>query len=160
MLKNDIIDKLSIRVDGIGDILYSNLNKNERKNIEESIKNHKTHGIFRVLSNRTSDKIYLRWSINEYSNNDMANEFINLLFKMLPTQPRSFDTSDDPGFWTNGSEILCPTEMECEILADFLEDVFREISTITVKTGYYDPFEDIRNNECDDNTGFYYIDFE
>lgn len=93
-------------------------------------------------------------------NSDMMNKFINLLFKMLPTQPRSFDTSDDPGFWTNGSEILCPTEMECEILADFLEDVFREISTITVKTGYYDPVEDVRSDECDDNTGFYYIDFE
>lgn len=86
--------------------------------------------------------------------------FIKLLMELLPNQPRSFDTADDPGFWTNGNEILCPTELECEILADFLEDVLREVSITTVKTGYYDPYEDARNGEQDDNTGFYYIDFE
>lgn len=85
---------------------------------------------------------------------------IKLLMELLPEQPRSFDTADDPGFWTNGNEILCPSEMECEILADFLEDVLREVSPMVVKTGYYDPYEDVRNGECDDNTGFYYIDFE
>ena len=42
-----------------------------------------------------------------------ANMFIKLLMELLPNQPRSFDTADDPGFWTNGNEILCPTEMEC-----------------------------------------------
>ena len=85
---------------------------------------------------------------------------IKLLMELLPNQPRSFDTADDPGFWTNGNEILCPTELECEILADFLEDVLREVSITTVKTGCYDPYEDARNGEQDDNTGFYYIDFE
>lgn len=91
---------------------------------------------------------------------DRGKELIDLLLKMLPRQPRSFDTSDDPGFWTNGDEILCPTETECEILADFLEDVLQEISTVTVKTGYYDPYEDARSGEQDDDTGFYYIDFD
>lgn len=68
-----------------------------------------------------------------------ANMFIKLLMELLPNQPRSFDTADDPGFWTNGNEILCPTEMECEILAEFFK---------------------AENGEQDDNTGFYYIDFE
>ena len=80
------------------------------------------------------------------------------ILEMLPSQPRSFDISDNPGFWTNGDEILCPTEMECEIVADFLEDVFSEWDGYKMKTGYYDPFEDARNGEIDDNTGFYYID--
>ena len=89
-----------------------------------------------------------------------ANMFIKLLMELLPNQPRSFDTADDPGFWTNGNEILSPTEMECEILAEFFKDVLKEVSTLTVKTGYYDPFKDAENGEQDDNTGFYYIDFE
>lgn len=50
--------------------------------------------------------------------------------------------------------------MECEILAEFFKDVLKEVSTLTVKTGYYDPFKDAENGEQDDNTGFYYIDFE
>ena len=92
--------------------------------------------------------------------NEKTNVLIKNLMELLPSQPRSFDTADNPGFWTNGNEILCPTEMECEILAEFLQDVLKEVSTLTVKTGYYDPFEDVENGKQDDNTGFYYIDFE
>lgn len=84
---------------------------------------------------------------------------LNLLMELLPKQPRSFDTTDNPGFWTNGSEILCATSIDCDIVADFLKDVLKEES-VTVKTGYYDPFEDVENGETDDNTAFYYIDFE
>lgn len=87
-----------------------------------------------------------------------AVELFRLIIEMLPEQPRSFDTSDDPGFWTNGSEILCPSETGCNIVASFLEDIIGSDTTITVHTGYYDPDEDRRNNECDDNTGFYRID--
>lgn len=82
------------------------------------------------------------------------------ILSMLPDQPRSFDTSDDPGYWTNGAEILCPTETECEIVADFLEDLFKGYGEIKIHTGYYDPDEDRRSGEMDDNTGFYYIDFD
>ncbi len=82
------------------------------------------------------------------------------ILSMLPDQPRSFDTSDDPGYWTNGAEILCPTETECEIVADFLEDMFKGYGEIKMHTGYYDPDEDRRSGEMDDNTGFYYIDFD
>jgi len=85
---------------------------------------------------------------------------LNTIFEMLPSQPKSFDTADDPGFWTNGNEILCPSETDCEIIAEFLRDLFREYSNIDVHTGYYDPFEDARSGEQDDNTGFYYIDFD
>lgn len=86
--------------------------------------------------------------------------FISLIFELLPKIPRSFDTSDNPGFWTNGSEILCPSETECEILASFLTDLVSEFSNCTIITGYYDPFEDAENDESDDMSGFYYIRFE
>ena len=75
------------------------------------------------------------------------NELLNILLGCLPREPRSY-----------GDMILCPSETSCGIIADFLQDILRE-STITVTTGYFDPFEDRRNNECDDYTGFYYIEF-
>lgn len=89
-----------------------------------------------------------------------AAQMFKRILAMLPDQPRSFDMSDDPGYWTNGSEILCPTETECEIVADFLEDLFAGYGEIKMHTGYYDPDEDRRSGETDDNTGFYYIDFD
>lgn len=87
------------------------------------------------------------------------NNLLAMLLEQLPRQPRSFDTADDPGFWSDGEMILCPTEVECEIVASFLEDIFLD-STIVVQTGYFDPFEDHNNGEGDDYTGFYYISFE
>ncbi len=63
-------------------------------------------------------------------------------------------------FWTDGEEILCLEEEDCESVANLLEDVLDQHSTMVVKTGYYDPEEDARNGETNDHTGFYYIDFE
>ena len=45
------------------------------------------------------------------------------------------------------------------IYRQFLRDLFRD-SSMTVTTGYFDPFEDHNNGEGDDYTGFYYISFE
>ena len=87
------------------------------------------------------------------------NELLNSLLESLPKQPRSFDTSNNPGFWSDGEMILCPSETDCNTVADFLQDILRD-STIVVQTGYYDPVEDLNNCECDDYTGFYYISFE
>lgn len=95
------------------------------------------------------------WKMN------FAGEMFSKILEMLPDQPRSFDTADDPGFWSNGYEILCPSETDCEIVASFLEDVFREWDvSVSVHTGYYDPDEDARSGEQDDNTGFWYIDID
>lgn len=85
---------------------------------------------------------------------------LDAILDMLPREPRSYDTSDDPGFWTDGSEILCPSKTECEIVAEFLRDVLREIDDVDVHTGWYDPDEDARSGEQDDHTGFYYISFD
>lgn len=86
-------------------------------------------------------------------------ELLDMILGHLPKAPRSFDTANDPGFWSDGEMLLCPTYAECEFVANFLQDLFRE-STITVHTGYFDPFEDHNNRECDDYTGFYYISFD
>lgn len=81
----------------------------------------------------------------------------NTILFMLPREPRSYDTADDPGYWTNGDEILCSCEAEASMIADFLKDVFSEWSELDLVTGCYDPFEDAKNNEQDDNTGFWYV---
>lgn len=90
--------------------------------------------------------------------NDKGTILFNQITAMLPNEPRSYDTSDDPGFWTDGSIILCPSEYDCECLACFLEDAFREISNCSINTGYFDPFEDAKSGEQDDFTGFWYIE--
>ena len=89
-----------------------------------------------------------------------ADDVIKKIFSMLPKEPRSYDVNNDPGFWTNGDLILCPSETECEIVADFLEDVLSEFLTVSVITGHFDPKEDERNHEHDRCSGFYYIDFQ
>ena len=88
-------------------------------------------------------------------------DLVDLLLSMLPREPRSYDTADNPGFWTDGEQILCPSEAECEIVATFLQDVFSEYPEMPlIRTGWYDPFEDSANGEQDDYTGFNYIQFE
>ena len=87
-----------------------------------------------------------------------AERVIDLIMEHLPRQPRSESVDDDPGYWTNGTDILCPSEMECETIADFLDNVLREESTMTTHTGHYDPAED--GAEADESTGYYYIDFD
>lgn len=82
------------------------------------------------------------------------------IISMLPREPRSFDTADDPGFWTNGDEILCPSEAEASMLYAFLDDMFREFGNYQLITGWYDPEEDARENEQDNCTGFNYIRLE
>lgn len=84
----------------------------------------------------------------------------NGIIDMLPTQPRSYDRSDDPGFWTNGEEILCPSEAEMNMVYEFLNDIFREFGNYTLITGWYDPYEDAINGEQDDCTGFHYVRLE
>ena len=88
-------------------------------------------------------------------------DFVDLLLSMLPREPRSYDIANDPGFWTDGEQILCPSEAECEIVATFLQDVFSEYPEMPlIQTGWYDPFEDANNRETDDYSGFCYIQFE
>ena len=94
--------------------------------------------------------------INQKKITDLWNGIIG----MLPTQPRSFDTSDDPGFWTNGEEILCPSEAEMEMVYEFLNDIFNEFENYILITGWYDPDEDANNGEQDDCTGFNYVRLE
>ena len=65
------------------------------------------------------------------------------------------DNSDNNrhGFWTDEEEILCKTEAQAELVADFFED----LGFCDVQTGYYDPKEDEKNNEVDIHTGYWYV---
>ena len=99
-------------------------------------------------------------SVLLYGDRSEGSKTLESIMKCLPHQPRSYDTSDDPGYWSDGGMILCSCETESSIIADFLEDMLRETSNLDVHTGYFDPDEDARSGEQDDYTGFYYIDFD
>lgn len=95
------------------------------------------------------------------NNQKKITDLWNGIISMLPSQPRSFDTGDDPGFWTNGEEILCPSEAEMKMVYEFLNDIFSEFGNYTLITGWYDPDEgDRENGGQDDYTGFNYVRLE
>jgi len=61
------------------------------------------------------------------------------------------------GIWSDGSEILCPTEHQADVIADFIDAM---IGYPISHTGYYDPKEDERSGEVDDHTGYWYVDWD
>ena len=63
-----------------------------------------------------------------------ARTFSKMLLEMLPSAPRG-KSDDDPGFWTDGDLIFCPSESEANTVADFLEDVMSEYTDAVVTTG-------------------------
>lgn len=78
------------------------------------------------------------------------------LVKMLPREPGTCEIFEKSGFWTNGDLILCPSETEASVVANFIQDAFK----VSVMTGYFDPVEDDGNDERDECTGFWYVDWE
>lgn len=93
-------------------------------------------------------------------NEKKAQEIVRLITAMLAPIPRDNDVNNDPGFWCNGSTILCPSETECEIVAEFFGDVLREFSSLEIVTGRYDPYEMQEKEDQNETRGFYYIRFE
>lgn len=57
------------------------------------------------------------------------------------------------GYWTDGEDILCKTEEEANIIADFLEDLGFDC----LLTGYHDPVQDEIDGCVDEYTGYWYI---
>ena len=57
------------------------------------------------------------------------------------------------GIMPDGDEILCNSEEKAEAIADFAESIMCDYVSI----GYYDPIDDMRNNEVDFRTGLWYI---
>lgn len=90
---------------------------------------------------------------------DRIDWFFKDLLRALPKKPRE-DPGNDPGFWTDGCEVLCPSEGGAEVLARIMTDMLGENSAITVTTGWYDPFK-TGTDECPaDHAGFNYVRFE
>ena len=73
------------------------------------------------------------------------------IFALLNTKNNS-----KHGFRIVGDELLCKTKEQAEVIADFFEDLGFDY----VRTGYYDPEEDTKENCVDKYTGWYYVDFD
>lgn len=93
-------------------------------------------------------------------NEKKAQEVIQLITSMLAPIPRDYDIKNDPGFWYKDSMILCPSEVKCEVVAEFFRDILREFSGLEVLTGSYDPHGIREKAEQGAVGGFYYIRFE
>lgn len=58
------------------------------------------------------------------------------------------------------TEILCATEELADRLADRIESLYEaDGEDVLLSTGYYDPEEDKRNDEVDEYTGWWYVQF-
>ena len=73
----------------------------------------------------------------------------------LPKSPYECCEGFSNRYWTNGEEILCDHQDDCETIATFLEAIFG--GNLVVQPGYYDPEEDNRDGLQDENTSYYYI---
>lgn len=66
----------------------------------------------------------------------------------------SLPKDNSHSMWSNGEDILCESEEQAEVIADFLE----QLGVVTdANTGYFDPSEDLASKENDECTGWYYV---
>ena len=86
---------------------------------------------------------------------DAAWEYVNVIIKSLPNV--FTDDTDNAMIATNGDELLFRKESDCERFADALDKYV--FGFAECHTGYYDPQDDMRSDEVDENTGWYYIDW-
>lgn len=93
--------------------------------------------------------------LDDYENHIMMNAWIEFC-NHLPEEPVSEYGYKRP-VWCDGEIILCESENLAETVADMFELITGECDC---HTGYYDPEEDERNNEVNDHTGWYYVDFD
>lgn len=68
----------------------------------------------------------------------------------LPREPGA----ETHNIWTDGEMILVDTEEKANAIADFID----ALNVGDSVTGYFNPAEDLQNNEVDELTGWYYID--
>ena len=98
-----------------------------------------------------------------YADEDEDQSFqrgVDAFYDLIKELPNIYsDDITDSAVATNGSEILVKEYAACEEIADLIDD-YLFVGESCCHTGYYDPEEDKRSNEVDENTGWYYINFD
>ena len=89
---------------------------------------------------------------------DPAWDVIQSIINRVPNIYKDNMDWTDVEIATNGDELLFRYEYDCERFADALDD--HVFGYAECHTGYYDPYEDARSGETDENTGWYYIDWD
>lgn len=84
----------------------------------------------------------------ERKNRKKIDILLESIKQLIPQEPRSYDINDDPGFWQKEDKILCPSNIECEVIAEFFRDMLTEFGCMEVFTGQ------------DVETGFCFIKFK
>lgn len=89
----------------------------------------------------------------DWKKEDEPVNFFEIIKSLLPDYESSYDD-----FWTDSSEIMVRTEEEANVLADFIESLYRiDHREVDILTGCFDNREDIRNGEVDQYTGWWYV---
>ena len=79
----------------------------------------------------------------------------DLIINFLPSEP----CKETECIWSDGESIYCTNKFECEVIANFLGDVFAEVSTTIIQTGYCDPCEEPFDGGIMKEAGYYFICF-
>lgn len=90
--------------------------------------------------------------------NNKVWEFLETIFDQIPNIYRHDIEWSDIMVATNEEEFLFRYENDCEHIADLLDKYL--FGCYETHTGYYDPDEDEKSGETDENTGWYYLDFD
>lgn len=79
----------------------------------------------------------------------------------LPVNPKPVEIDGQdviiPDVWTDGVEILCRTEALADMIANALDAIAGSPES---HTGYYDPYEDAKEGQTYNTTGWWYVDFD
>ena len=91
--------------------------------------------------------------------NEMGKLFMQMIMMMLPPFEDGI-TTEDGTYFSDGEQIICATELECDCLLCFLDDILKEFSDIQLYSGSYNRQEDERNEEVNKYTDWWYIGWE
>ena len=79
-------------------------------------------------------------------------------FDEISTALEKYKGAEDKKIWSDGNEILCPTQDYANAIADLIEALYKSAGKeVDAITGHYDPAEE---EESDDHTGWWYVTLE
>ena len=118
-----------------------------------------TNQIMTVLQAINETECFHDYDMIKERNNQVSSLFMQMILLMLP--PFEDETTTEDGtYFSDGEQIICATEFECDCLLCFLDDILKEFSDIQLYSGFYNRQEDERNEEVDKYTDWWYLGWE
>ena len=91
----------------------------------------------------------------DFSKYEISELFYVDWFSLIAERLRDYSEGD---VWSTGDEILCQTESAADAIADIIDMLYKsDDRDVTVCVGCYDFDADLRNNDLDRYTGWWYV---